>query len=34
LVEEHKLYPAALKLVAAGKVVLRDGKAAFLSDTR
>jgi phosphoribosylglycinamide formyltransferase-1 len=30
LVEEHKLYPAALKLVAEGKVVLRDGKAIFL----
>ena len=30
LAEEHKLYPAALKLVAEGKVVLRDGKARFL----
>ena len=30
LVEEHKLYPAALRLVAEGKVVLRDGKAALL----
>lgn len=30
LAEEHKLYPAALKLVAEGKVVLRDGKAIFL----
>ena len=30
LVEEHKLYPAALKLVAEGKVVLRDGRAVFL----
>lgn len=29
LVEEHKLYPQALKLVAEGKVVLRDGRAAF-----
>ena len=28
--EEHKLYPAALKLVAEGKVVLRDGRAVFL----
>ncbi|MEJ1968907.1 MAG: phosphoribosylglycinamide formyltransferase [Rhizomicrobium sp.] len=26
LEEEHKLYPAALKLVADGNVVLRDGK--------
>ncbi|MEJ0024552.1 MAG: phosphoribosylglycinamide formyltransferase [Rhizomicrobium sp.] len=25
--EEHKLYPRALKLVAQGKVVLRDGRA-------
>ncbi len=30
LEEEHKLYPAALKLVAEGKVVLRDGRAVFL----
>lgn len=30
LVEEHKLYPAALKLVAEGTVVLRDGRAVFL----
>jgi phosphoribosylglycinamide formyltransferase-1 len=30
LAEEHKLYPAALKLVAEGKVVLRDGRAVFL----
>ena len=30
LTEEHKLYPAVLKLVAEGKVVLRDGKVAFL----
>jgi phosphoribosylglycinamide formyltransferase 1 len=30
LVEEHKLYPAALRLVAEGKVVLRDGKAVLL----
>jgi phosphoribosylglycinamide formyltransferase-1 len=29
LTEEHKLYPAALKLVAEGKVVLRDGRAVF-----
>ncbi|HEY7945501.1 MAG TPA: phosphoribosylglycinamide formyltransferase [Casimicrobiaceae bacterium] len=29
LAEEHKLYPAALKMVAEGKVVLRDGRAAF-----
>ena len=28
--EEHKLYPAALKLVAEGKVVLRDGRAVFV----
>jgi len=30
LAEEHKLYPAALKMVAEGKVMLRDGKVAFL----
>ena len=30
LAEEHKLYPAALKLVAEGKVVLRGGRAVFL----
>jgi len=30
LLEEHKLYPAALKLVAEGKVVLRDGRAVFV----
>lgn len=30
LVEEHKLYPAALRLVAEGKVVLRDGRTVFL----
>ena len=30
LVEEHKLYPAALRLVAEDKVVLRDGKAVLL----
>ena len=30
LAEEHKLYPAALKLVAEGKVVLRDGRAVFV----
>jgi phosphoribosylglycinamide formyltransferase-1 len=30
LVEEHRLYPEALKLVAEGKVVLRDGRAVFL----
>ena len=29
LVEEHKLYPEALKMVAEGKVVLKDGKAIF-----
>ena len=29
LIEEHKLYPAALRLVAEGKVVLRDGRAVF-----
>lgn len=28
--EEHKLYPAALKQVAEGKVALRDGKVAYL----
>lgn len=27
IVEEHKLYPAALKLVAEGKIVLKNGKA-------
>ena len=27
LVEEHRIYPEALKLVAEGKVILRDGKA-------
>ena len=30
LLEEHRLYPEALKLVAEGKVVLRDGRAVFL----
>jgi len=30
LEEEHKLYPQALKLVAEGKVVLRDGRAVFV----
>lgn len=30
LVEEHKLYPAALKLVAEGKVVLRNGRVHYL----
>lgn len=29
LVEEHKLYPAALKLVAEGKVKLANGRAVF-----
>jgi phosphoribosylglycinamide formyltransferase-1 len=29
LVEEHKIYPAALKLLADGKVALRDGRAIF-----
>ena len=27
LIEEHRLYPQALRLVAEGKVVLKDGKA-------
>ena len=30
LAEEHKLYPAALKMVAEGKVKLENGKAIFL----
>lgn len=30
LIEEHKLYPAALRLVAEGKVTLRDGRAVFV----
>jgi len=30
LVEEHKLYPAALKAVAEGNVRLKNGKAVFL----
>ena len=30
LTEEHKLYPAALKRVAEGTVVLRNGRAVFL----
>jgi len=30
LLEEHKLYPAALKQVAEGSVVLREGKVVFL----
>jgi len=30
LAEEHKLYPAALKKVAEGSVVLRDGKVVYL----
>ncbi|MBI3677487.1 MAG: phosphoribosylglycinamide formyltransferase [Proteobacteria bacterium] len=30
LVEEHRIYPEALKLVAAGKVKLKNGKAVFL----
>jgi phosphoribosylglycinamide formyltransferase-1 len=29
IVEEHKLYPAALKLVAEGKVKLENGRAVF-----
>jgi phosphoribosylglycinamide formyltransferase 1 len=29
LEEEHKLYPAALRMVAEGKVALRDGRAVF-----
>jgi phosphoribosylglycinamide formyltransferase-1 len=28
-VEEHKLYPAALRLVAEGKVRLEGGRAVF-----
>jgi phosphoribosylglycinamide formyltransferase 1 len=32
LVEEHKLYPAALRLVVEGKVMLTDGKADFRKD--
>jgi phosphoribosylglycinamide formyltransferase-1 len=30
LVEEHRIYPEALRAVAEGRVVLRDGKAVFL----
>jgi phosphoribosylglycinamide formyltransferase 1 len=30
LVEEHRIYPEALRDVAVGKVVLRDGRAVFL----
>jgi phosphoribosylglycinamide formyltransferase-1 len=30
LLEEHRIYPEALKLVAEGKVVLRDGKVVFV----
>ena len=30
LVEEHKIYPQALRAVAEGRVVLRDGRAVFL----
>jgi phosphoribosylglycinamide formyltransferase-1 len=30
LIEEHKLYPAALKLVASGTVRLEDGRARFV----
>ncbi|MEJ0042249.1 MAG: hypothetical protein WDM81_08545 [Rhizomicrobium sp.] len=29
LAEEHRLYPAALRLVAQGKVRLEDGRAVF-----
>jgi phosphoribosylglycinamide formyltransferase-1 len=29
LVEEHRIYPEALRLVAEGKVILKDGKAKF-----
>jgi phosphoribosylglycinamide formyltransferase-1 len=29
LVEEHRIYPDALRLVASGRVVLRDGHAVF-----
>jgi phosphoribosylglycinamide formyltransferase-1 len=29
LIEEHKLYPEAVKLVAEGKVTLKDGKTVF-----
>ena len=34
IVEEHKLYPAALRLVAEGKVKLDNGKAVFLPRPR
>jgi len=30
LVEEHRVYPEALRLVAEGKVALENGKAVFL----
>ncbi len=30
LLEEHRIYPEALRLVADGKVALRDGRAVFL----
>jgi phosphoribosylglycinamide formyltransferase-1 len=30
LAEEHRLYPAALKQLAEGRVVLREGKVVFL----
>ena len=33
LVEEHKLYPTALKQVAEGKVVLREGKVVYLGES-
>ena len=30
LLEEHRIYPEALRLLAEGKVVLKDGRAVFL----
>ena len=30
LIEEHRIYPEALRMVAEGHVVLRDGKAVFV----
>jgi phosphoribosylglycinamide formyltransferase-1 len=32
LEQEHRLYPAALALVAGGRAVLRDGRVAFAAD--
>ena len=34
LVQEHRLYPAALALVAAGRARLTEGRVTFAADVR